>query len=163
MILALVGSDPETVSARGRAFIHPGNEDVVFLNLAFPSGVMAQIQLSWLDPHKERKLTVVGSRKMVVFDDVHPTEKLRVFDKGFDRPPGYESYGDFLTIRDGDIHIPRLPGVEPLRVELAHFVDCVRGRSAPRTDAEHGLRIVRILASAEASLRMDGVPQRVLP
>ncbi len=163
MILALVGSDPETVSARGRAFIHPGNEDVVFVNLAFPSGVMAQIQLSWLDPHKERRLTVVGSRKMVVFDDVHPTEKLRVYDKGFDRPPGYESYGDFLTIRDGDIHIPRLPAVEPLRAELLHFVECIRGRATPRTDAEHGLRIVRILASAEASLRMDGVPQRVLP
>jgi predicted dehydrogenase len=163
MVLALTGVDPESVSARGRAWLRPGTEDVVFVNLAFASGVMAQIQLSWLDPHKERKLTVVGSGKMVVFDDVHPTEKLRVYDKGVDRPPEYGTYGDFLTLRDGDIHIPRLANVEPLRAELSHFLACVRGRATPRTDGAHGLRVVRILASAEASLRMDGVPQRLLP
>jgi predicted dehydrogenase len=163
MVLALVGADPESVSARGRAWLRPGTEDVVFVNLAFPSGVMAQIQLSWLDPHKERRLTVVGSKKMVVFDDAHPTEKLRVYDKGVDRPPDYQTYGDFLTLRDGDIHIPRLANVEPLRAELSHFADCVRGSAKPRTDVAHGLRVVRILASAEASLKMDGVPQRVMP
>lgn len=163
MILDLVGSEPDTVSARGRAFLRPGTEDVVFMHLDFRDGPLAQVQMSWLDPHKERRLTVVGSKKMAVFDDAHPTEKIRIYDKGFDRPPDYGSFGDFLSLRDGDIHIPRISMEEPLRIEIDHFVKCVETGSPPRTDATSGFRIVRILAAAEASLRHQGTAQVVSP
>jgi len=163
MILDLVGAEPDTVSARGRAFLRPGTEDVVFMHLDFREGPLAQVQMSWLDPHKERRLTVVGSKKMAVFDDAHPTEKIRIYDKGFDRPPDYGSFGDFLSLRDGDIHIPRISMEEPLRLEVDHFVQCVETGSHPRTDATAGFRIVRILAAAEASLRHQGTAQVVSP
>ncbi len=159
----LVGAEPDTVSARGRAFLRPGTEDVVFMHLDFREGPLAQVQMSWLDPHKERRLTVVGSKKMAVFDDAHPTEKIRIYDKGFDRPPDYGSFGDFLSLRDGDIHIPRISMEEPLRLEVDHFVQCVETGGHPRTDATAGFRIVRILAAAEASLRHQGTAQVVSP
>jgi len=100
------------------------------VNLKFRSGVSAQIQVSWLDPRKERRLTIVGSQKMVEFDDVHPVEKLRIYDKGVDRPPPFTEYAQFLSIRNGDIHIPQVPMVEPLEVECRHFVECVARASA---------------------------------
>src|SRR5262249_44664438 len=128
MILDLVGELPVSVAARGQAYLMPPVEDVVFVNLAFGDGPgpqkMAQVQLSWLDPRKERRLTVVGSKKMVELDDVHPTEKLRIYDKGYDRPPEFTQYGEYLTVRHGDIHIPRLQMTEPLEAELAHFLGC---------------------------------------
>lgn len=163
MILDLVGTEPDTVSARGRAFLRPGTEDVVFMHLDFREGPLAQVQMSWLDPHKERRLTVVGSKKMAVFDDAHPAEKIRIYDKGFDRPPDYGSFGDFLSLRDGDIHIPRISMDEPLRIEIDHFVTCCETGARPRTDAAAGFRVVRILAAAEASLRHQGTAQVVSP
>lgn len=163
MILDLVGAEPDTVSAHGRAFLRPGTEDVVFMHLDFREGPLAQVQMSWLDPHKERRLTVVGSKKMAVFDDAHPTEKIRIYDKGFDRPPEYGSFGDFLSLRDGDINIPRISMEEPLRLEIEHFVKCVETGTRPRTDAAAGFRVVRILAAAEASLRHQGTVQVVSP
>src|SRR5207247_10032408 len=105
----------------------PKGEDVAFLTMEFGRGVLAHVRLSWLDPHKERKLTVVGAQKMVVFDDMEAREKLRIYDKGVDRPPEYRSYGEALSIREGDIFIPRIPAVAPPAAALAHFV-C----SAPR-------------------------------
>jgi predicted dehydrogenase len=114
---------------------------------------MAQIQLSWLDPRKERRLTVVGSRKMVEFDDAHPTEKLRIYDKGFDKPPAFAGFGDFLTLRQGDVHIPRVDMVEPLAAECQHFLDCIRSGQDPRSNADSGVQVVRVLAAAQASLR----------
>jgi predicted dehydrogenase len=158
IILALVDSAPESVSARGACYLQPGVEDVVFLNLRFADHVMAQIQLSWLDPRKERRLTVVGSRKMVVFDDGHATEKLRIYDKGFVEPPEFSSFGEYLSIRNGDIHIPHLELGEPLAAECRHFLACVASGAPPRTSGEDGLRVVRILAAAEASLRAGGAP-----
>ena len=163
MILDLVGAEPDTVSAHGRAFLRPNTEDVVFMHLDFREGPIAQVQMSWLDPHKERRLTVVGSKKMAVFDDAHPTEKIRIYDKGYDRPPDYGSFADFLSLRDGDILIPRLPLEEPLRLEVEHFVQCLETGARPRTDATAGYRIVRILAAAEASLRHQGTAQVVSP
>jgi predicted dehydrogenase len=153
IILHLLRSEPATVWARGECYLQPGIEDVVFVNLQFADRTMAQIQLSWLDPRKERRLTVVGSRKMVVFDDGHATEKLRIYDKGFDRPPEYDSYSDYLSLRDGDIHIPHLDLAEPLAVECRHFLRCVAERTAPRTGGREGLAVVRILAAAEQSMR----------
>jgi predicted dehydrogenase len=161
IILSLLEAEPESVAARGECYLQPGVEDVVFLNLRFADGTMAQIQLSWLDPRKERRLTVVGSKKMVVFDDGHPTEKLRVYDKGFDQPPEFTTFGEYLSIRDGDIHIPHLELGEPLRAECQHFLRCVAYGEPPRTSGEEGLRVVRLLAAAEQSMRQGGVPVRL--
>lgn len=154
--LYLLGEVPVSVAAHGRCYIQPGIEDVVFLILEFASGIMAHVQMSWLDPHKSRRLTVVGSRRMVVFDDMEPREKLKVFDKGIDRPPDYGSYGESLSVREGDIFIPRVPNVEPLTEELRHFVAVARGEVAPRADVQSGLEVVDVLEAATESLRREG-------
>jgi len=120
--------------------------------------VLAHVQLSWLDPHKERRLTVVGAKKMVVFDDMEPRETLRIYDKGVDRPPEYASYGESLAVREGDIFIPRVPNVEPLAAELQHFVRVARGAEAPRASAADGVRVVRVLDAATRSLATGGTP-----
>jgi predicted dehydrogenase len=161
IILELVQAMPAEVWARGECYLQPGVEDVVFLNLRFPDRTMAQIQLSWLDPHKERRLTVVGSRKMVVFDDTHPSEKLRIYDKGFQQAPEFSSFGEYLSIRDGDIHIPHLDLVEPLTAQCRHFLSRLREGGPLRTDGRQGLEVVRILAAAERSMRQGGVPVRL--
>ncbi len=154
--LYLLGEAPVSVAAHGRSYLQPGIEDVVFLILEFASGIMAHVQMSWLDPHKSRRLTVVGSRRMVIFDDMEPREKLKVFDKGIDRPPDYGSYGESLSVREGDIFIPRVPNVEPLTEELRHFVAVARGEIAPRADVQSGLDVVDVLEAATESLRREG-------
>jgi predicted dehydrogenase len=156
----LDGELPESVSARGQGYLQENVEDVVFVTLKYRQGQMAHIHLSWLDPRKERRLTLVCSRKMVEFDDV-ASEKLRIYDKGYDRPPSFAQYADYLTLRQGDIHIPHVPMAEPLSLEVAHFVDCIRHGVTPRTDGESGLRVIRVLAAAEESLKADGVPVRL--
>ncbi len=153
--LQLLGERPVRVAAHGRSYIQPGIEDVVFLLLEMSSGTMVHVQMSWLDPHKARQLTVVGSRKMVVFDDMQAREKVKVYDKGVDRPPDYDSYGESLAVREGDIVIPRIPNIEPLRAELNHFAAVVRGEESPRSGVREGLEVVRILAAASESL-LDG-------
>ena len=155
--LFLLGETPVRVAAQGRGYLQPAVEDVVFVTMEFASGVLAHIQLSWLDPHKERKLTVVGAKKMAVFDDMAVREKLRIYDKGVDRPPDYGSYGESLSIREGDIFIPKIPNVEPLAAELAHFVRVVRGEP-PRAPATDGVRVVRVLEAASRSLAAGGAP-----
>jgi predicted dehydrogenase len=119
---------------------------------------MANIQLSWLDPRKERRLTVVGSKKMVELDDAHPVEKLRIYDKGYDRPPSFTEYAEFLAIRNGDIHIPMVSMAEPLDLECRHFVDCVEHGKRPLTDGPSALAVVRVLEAASRSLAADGTP-----
>jgi predicted dehydrogenase len=156
--LYLLGEAPIRVAAQGRSYLQPNVEDVVFLTMDFASGVLAHVQLSWLDPHKERRLTVVGASKMVVFDDMEPREKLRIYDKGVDRPPEYASYGESLAIREGDIFIPRVPNIEPLAAELQHFVRVARGGEAPRSSAADGVRVVRVLDAATRSLAAGGAP-----
>ena len=153
--LQLLEERPVRVAAHGKSYIQPGIEDVVFLLLEMNSGTMVHVQMSWLDPHKARRLTVVGSRKMVVFDDMQAREKVKVYDKGVDRPPDYGSYGESLTVREGDIVIPRIPNIEPLRAELNHFAAVVRGEESPRSGVREGLEVVRILAAASESL-LDG-------
>jgi len=156
--LYLLDEAPIRVAAQGRSYLQPKVEDVVFLTMEFASGVLGHVQLSWLDPHKERKLTVVGAKQMVVFDDMEPREKLRVYDKGVDRPPEYGSYGESLAIREGDIFIPKIPNIEPLAAELGHFVRVARGTEAPRASAEDGVRVVRVLDAASRSLAAGGTP-----
>ncbi|MGE0554828.1 MAG: Gfo/Idh/MocA family protein [Gemmatimonadales bacterium] len=156
--LFLLGATPVRVSAQGHAYLQPGIEDVVFLTMEFASGVIAHAHLSWLDPHKERRLTVVGSNRMAVFDDMEPREKLRIYDKGVDRPPEYGSYGESLAIREGDILIPKLSNAEPLGLELAHFLRVARGEAPTRADAADGVRVVRVLDAASRSLAAGGAP-----
>jgi predicted dehydrogenase len=156
--LYLLGETPVRVAAHGKSYLQPKVEDVVFLTMEFGSGVLAHVQLSWLDPHKERKLTVVGATKMVVFDDMEAREKLRIYDKGVQRPPEYGSYGEALSIREGDIFIPKIPNVEPLAAELSHFVKVARRTEAPRASAADGVAVVKVLDAATRSLSAGGAP-----
>jgi predicted dehydrogenase len=155
--LHLLGEVPVRVWAHGKSYLQPGIEDIVFMSMEFGSGAMAHVQMSWLDPHKERRLTVVGSRKMVVFDDMQQREKLKVYDKGVERPPEYAAYGERLTIREGDIAIPRVPSVEPLSAELRHFGHVVEGREVPLSDAAAGMTVVEVLEAATRSLKGGGI------
>ena len=157
ILLYLLGQEPDSVSARGECYLQDGVEDVVFVNLHFADGKMAQIQVSWLDPHKIRQLTIVGSQKMVVFDDTESSEKVRIYDKAADRDD-YESYGDAITLRFGDVVIPHINMAEPLKLEAQHFVECIQGGIHPRSDGTDGLRVVRVLEAAQNSLRQDGTP-----
>jgi predicted dehydrogenase len=158
VILHLLDDEPIDVVARGSAFLQQGVEDVVFVDLRFPDGRLAHVHVSWLDPHKLRKFTVVGSQKMAVFDDMEASEKIRIYDKGVDADGRVVSYGEALTVRSGDIVIPKVSLSEPLRIECQHFVECVRERKTPLTDGESGLRVVKVLAAAQASLDAGGAP-----
>lgn len=157
MIDHILGEQPVTASACGTAVLQPGIEDVVFVTLRYPSGILANLHLSWLSPRKERRLTLVCSQKMVELDDVSP-EKLRIYDKGYDRPPSFTQFAEFLTIRDGDVHIPKVAMEEPLRAEIRHFLDCIERGQRPETDLAQGVRITAILAAAERSLAAGGAP-----
>jgi predicted dehydrogenase len=147
--LHLIGEEPQECLAQGASFVREGVQDVVFCYLRFPSGVVAHLHLSWLDPHKERRLTVVGSRRMATFDDMQIEGKLTIYDKGFDED--VRSWGEYIA-RSGDIFSPHIPNVEPLRIECEHFIHCVRTGEAPRSDGYSGLRVVRVLERLQQSL-----------
>jgi predicted dehydrogenase len=117
---------------------------------------MAHIHVSWLDPHKIRKVTLVGSEKMVVFDDMEASEKIRVYDKGAAITGGIDNYAESIALRLGDIVIPKLPSVEPLRLECQHFVDCIREDRTPLSDGLDGIRVGRVLEAGDESLRRGG-------
>jgi predicted dehydrogenase len=157
VMLYLMGEEPEEVTATGQAFLQPGVEDVVFLTMKFGSGKMAHVQVSWLDPHKERRLTVVGSKKMAVFNDMEPQEKIRIFDKGVERrhteAAPYQSYGELLSLREGDILIPRINNQEPLSLECWEFLRSVVTGIPPRSDVWDGVRVVRVLQKAHECLQ----------
>ena len=157
VILHLIEEQPEVVSAHGASYIQKEIEDVVFVSLRFSGGKMANIHLSWLDPHKMRKITIVGSKKMVVFDDVEASEKLKIYDKGV-RSPSYDTYGEYLTLRFGDITIPTIKMVEPLRTEADHFIQCIQTRKEPKTGGRDGVKVVKILSAAQKSLKGGGAP-----
>jgi predicted dehydrogenase len=147
------GEEPTEVLARGESFVRDGVEDVVFCYLRFPSGRVAHMHLSWLDPHKERRFTVVGSRRMATFDDMALERKVTVYDKGFD--PDFRNYGEYIT-RSGDVMSPQISNEEPLRIECRHFVDCLRTGGEPRSGAASGLRTVRVLEALQRSLDAGG-------
>jgi predicted dehydrogenase len=149
VILDLVGEEPVELDARGECYVQPGIEDVVFAFMRFRSGIVAHLHLSWLDPHKERRLTVVGSRRMATFDDMEIERKLTVYDKGFDERA--DSWGEYIA-RSGASMSPRLAASEPLRLEVEHFVRCIERGEAPRSDGASGLRVVRVLAGLQAQL-----------
>jgi predicted dehydrogenase len=157
------GQEPDYVSARGECYLQPGIEDVVFANLHFPDKRMAQIHVSWLDPHKDRKLTIVGKKRMVVFDDT-AAEKIKVFDRSVNaEKQEFANYAEYLTIRNGDISIPYLEMKEPLALECAHFIQCIAENKTPRSDGLDGLRVVKVLDAAQKSLNNGGAPVKLTP
>jgi predicted dehydrogenase len=156
-ILYLLEETPIVVSAHGESYIQNGIEDVVFLSLRFADRKMANIHLSWLDPHKVRKITIVGSKKMVVFDDMEVSEKLKIYDKGV-ASPSYDTYEEYLKLRFGDITIPNVRMVEPLRAEVEHFIHCIESREKPKTGGRDGVEVVKILTAAQKSLKEKGFP-----
>jgi predicted dehydrogenase len=153
VVLRLVGEEPTEAHAMGESYMREGIEDVVFCYLRFPSGLAAHLHLSWLDPHKERRFTVVGSKRMATFDDMDTERKLTVYDKGFDQD--FSSYGECVT-RSGDIWSPRVSNEEPLRIECKHFVERVRDGEPPRSGPVSGLRVVRVLEALQRSLETSG-------
>ncbi len=159
----LVGQPPEWVKASGYEFLQQGVEDTVFMTVGYPGRRVAHIHVSWLDPNKVRRTTVVGSRKMIVYDDMSAEAKVKVYDKGVEKAepvagdlqaPPFGEY-QFLT-RSGDIWIPKIDFGEPLQEEVSHFVACVEGRERPRTDGKNGLAVVRVLEAAQESLSRNG-------
>jgi predicted dehydrogenase len=154
VLLYLADEEPTDVVAHGESYVRPGVEDVVFCFLRFPSGLTAHLHLSWLDPHKERRFTVVGSRRMATFDDMAVERKLTVYDKGFDEDA--EGYGEYIT-RSGGSFSPAIPNVEPLRAECEHFVESIRTGRAPQSDGVSGLRVVRVLEQLQHSLEAERV------
>lgn len=161
IIRFLTDARPVRVSAQGGTYLRQGLEDVVFATITFEGGIVANLHVSWLDPHKVRRVTVVGNRRMAVFDDMEPTEKIRVIDRGIDTTEHYESFQDAITERLGDIRIPPVAHGEPLRIEVAHFLECVTDRTPPRTGAASGLRVLQILEAIEKSVRSGGTPVEV--
>jgi len=149
VVLYLLDEEPSEAWAHGNSFLTPGIEDVVFCYLRFPSGKIAHMHLSWLDPHKMRRITVVGREKMVVFDDMELERKVTIYEKGPWQPT--ETYGEWQT-RTGDIFSPKVPSDEPLRVECRHFLDLVRGEGDPLRAARDGLAVVRVCEQLQASL-----------
>ena len=149
VILYLVDEEPSEVWARGNAFLTPGVEDVVFCYLRFPSGKIAHMHLSWLDPHKLRRITVVGKEKMAVFDDMELERKVTVYEKAPEQPAN--TYGEWRT-RTGDIYSPKIPNDEPLRLECQHFLALVAGEGDRRKSARDGLAVVRALEELQSSL-----------
>jgi predicted dehydrogenase len=151
----LIGAAPRWVSARGARYLHTELEDVVFATLGYDGGVLAHLHVSWLDPSKVRRTTMVGSRRMVVFDDLDSEAKLRVYDKGADPVQG--GYGEYqFRLRAGDIHVPRTEMTEPLALELDHFLECCASGARPRSDGWSGTRVVAALEAAQQSLDKGG-------
>jgi predicted dehydrogenase len=155
----LFGSSPVRVSGRGFSYLRPGDklEDVVFAVLEYPSGVVAHIHTSWLDPNKVRRMTIVGEKKMAVYDDISDN-RLTVFEKGAQWIEDSSNYGVHrLMTYTGDIHIPKLSAAEPLRLEVEHFVDCIREGKQPLSDGEDGLNVVRVLEGVSESIMNGGI------
>jgi predicted dehydrogenase len=149
VLLYLAGAEPYELSAHGECYLRPGVEDVVFCFLRFASGLSAHMHLSWLDPHKERRFTVVGAKRMATFDDMEIERKLTIYDKGFDELGS--DWGGYVA-RSGDIYSPPVSNAEPLRLECEHFIECVRSGTPPLSDGASGLRVVRVLEGLQSAL-----------
>jgi len=159
VVCHLLGSEPVSVTANGQCYLQKDIEDVVFATIKFADGKMAHVHCSWLDPHKIRKMTVVGPEKMVTFDDMEATEKIRIYDKGAAvRHDITTSYADIISLRFGDIVIPKIPGGEPLSLECQHFIECVLENRPVRSDGADGLRVVQVLEAGQKSLKNHGAP-----
>jgi predicted dehydrogenase len=159
IILNIMGEQPLTVNCLGSAHITSGVQDVTTMWLSFPNQRSAIIQSSWLDPRKVREMTIVGSKRMIVYDDVAPLEKIRVFDARVERPPHYDTFAEFhYAYHYGDVYAPYIKQEEPLKTECQHFLDCIRNGTTPLTDGGRGLELVRILEASSESLKRGGCP-----
>lgn len=159
IILRVMGSLPNTVNCQGNAHVNPEVEDVTNISLGFPGRGFATIQSSWLEPRKVRQMTFVGTKKMIIYDDLEPLGKLRIYDTRVDCPPHYDSFAAFqYSYHYGECRIPHLAQTEPLHRMCGHFVDCIRSKTRPETSGEDGMEVVRILEACSESLRMRGGP-----
>lgn len=160
LALHLFGARPVSVSATGASYLQRqrGIEDVAFATLRFADGRMAHLHVSWLDPHKRRSLTVVGTRKMLTFDDTLPDEKLKIHDRGPVGRAGHATYAEGVAVRSGDVFVPNLPRVEPLLAEVEHFLARVADGGAPRSPGRQGLDVVRVLEAGSRSMQAGGAP-----
>jgi predicted dehydrogenase len=156
----ILGADPICVRAQGAASVFQGKHDIAYLNLLYPGNILAHVHVSWLDPCKVRRITVVGSKKMVVYDDVETLEKIKVYDKGVERLPYTDTFGDFqCSYRYGDVVIPNIPFTEPLRVECQHFLECITEHREPQSCGRVGLNVVKTLEMATKSLENGGMQE----
>jgi predicted dehydrogenase len=152
----LLGSAPEWVAAQGTRHLHADVEDVVVATLGYPGGVLAHLHVSWLDPVKTRRVTMVGSRRMLVYDDVDADSRLKIFDKGADRLEPAASGATRYRLRDGSMQVAKLDPAEPLATELGHFIDCIRVGKRPDTDGWNGARVVAVCEAIDRSLAAEG-------
>jgi predicted dehydrogenase len=159
IIRYIMGESPYSLNCRGAAHVTPGIEDVTSMNLHFTRDRSAIIQSSWLDPRKIREMTIVGTKRMIVYDDIAPQEKIKIFDVRVERPPHYDTFAEFqYAYHYGDMYCPHIKQDEPLKTECQHFVDSIRQGTVPLTSGEDGLEVVRILEASSQSVKKDGAP-----
>jgi len=157
IILYILGETPVSVNSQGKAHFNARIEDVATTTLNFKNGIIAFIHSSWLDPNKIRRTTIVGSKKMLVYDDIDSQEKIKIYDKGVEVPAYYDTYGDFqYSYRYGDIYSPRIEDYEPLKKECDHFLECIRTGKPSLSDGYSGLRVVAVLEASSRSLKLSG-------
>ena len=157
IILYLMKDEPDFINCQGKAHFVPGIEDVATLSLQFPNGRFATINSSWLDPQKIREMKIVGTKKMIVYDDIEPMEKIKLYDKSVQVPDHYDTYAEFhYAYHYGDVYSPYIKQVEPLKIECQHFVDCINNNEIPESCGEKGLQVVKILEAANSSLEKNG-------
>ena len=159
IILHILGEFPISINCQGNAHVTPRVEDVTNMSLMFRNNRFATIQSSWLEPRKVREMTIVGTQRMIVYDDLQTHEKIRVYDVRVERPPHYDTFAEFhYSYHYGDSYIPYIQQEEPLKVACQHFLDCIAKGREPLTSGEAGLQMVRILEAASASLKLNGAP-----
>ncbi|MHA3774157.1 Gfo/Idh/MocA family protein [Verrucomicrobiota bacterium sgz303538] len=164
IILRILGELPLTINCQGNAHVTPGIQDVTNMSLIFPHKRFATIQSSWLEPRKVREMTIVGTRRMIVYDDLQTQEKLRIYDVRVDRPPHYNTFAEFhYSYHYGDSYIPHIKQTEPLRTECEHFLECIETGATPLTNGRKGLELVRILEASSESLAAGGMPVSFAP
>ncbi len=162
ILMHILGQEPQSASARGGQFVKHDTYDVAYLSLFFADGVMADIRVSWLDPNKIRQITVVGSKKMLVYDDIEPKDKVKIFDKGVEIQPYTDTLEEFhLAYRYGEVTTYPLAWHEPLRLECEQFLECIAHQTSPCSDGWLGLRVVQTLEAAQHSLNNGGTKERI--
>ncbi len=164
IILYILNIPPKTVNCQGKAHITKGIEDVTNMTIDFPNGGFATVHSSWLDPNKVREMVFVGSKRMLVYNDTEPLEKIKIYDKRVERPPHYDTFAEFhYSYHYGDMYIPYVKQIEPLKVETGHFLECIEKRQRPITSGYEGMEVVRILEAATISLKSGGSRVELLP
>jgi predicted dehydrogenase len=157
IILYILNEKPESVNCQGKSHVANGIEDITNMSLNFTNGAFATIQSSWLDPNKVREMVFVGKKKMLVYNDMEPIEKIKIYDKRIETPPHYDSFGEFqYSYHYGDMHSPYLKLVEPLKTECQHFLDCIKNGERSESSGWEGVEVVRILEAASKSLKNGG-------